>query len=711
MLTTDALHASWNASLCPTAHLSACSLDCLCILSGCLCCAAASSLLPSLVSGCELLKNLVLSGFQHITALDLDTIDVSNLNRQFLFRRVHVGQSKAAVAAAAVGAMVPAAAVSILPLHANIKSAEYNHDFFAGFDLVMNALDNLEARRHVNRLCLSAERTLLESGTQGYAGQTTVITGGVTECFECSPVPAAKTFAVCTIRNTPDKPVHTVVWAKSIYAALFGEEDEGNIMSDARMDLGEAVEKERSAAAADAAAATAGQPLSASRFSSFAREVFTKLFQTEIQKQCEIKERWKDRKPPVPLDLETLIASLNGPRSSTDTVAPPAPLPSPLTSAFFRSRDHSVFTTAENALFLLVTLRALLLERTSELGRLSFDKDDDLAMDFVSAASNLRMDNFGIGTLSRFAVKGIAGNIVHAIATTNAIAAGLMVVEALKILQGKRDQCHTSWITRKGPALLTAQTLSPPNPNCFVCANAMQERQLTLDTSVWTLRRLYATILKKDLSMNEPAIDVVNRDNFIGTEDDHAEEDEEAEEDAAASDAPKIPYLDRPLNSAGVRIDHGALLQVEDQSQKISVSLRIAHRPTAEWNEEETPEMYTLAAPRAPTAAAAASSPAVAAASESQEESKEQSNPNAKVSAPAAAGSGSVSHKRKSADVMEVLDDADADTDDAAATSVAKKAKADAQTPSSLLSAIALSLPAAPVEHSGSAAEDAIELE
>lgn len=47
--------------------------------------------------GCELLKNLVLTGFGEIHIIDLDTIDLSNLNRQFLFRHEHIKKSKALV--------------------------------------------------------------------------------------------------------------------------------------------------------------------------------------------------------------------------------------------------------------------------------------------------------------------------------------------------------------------------------------------------------------------------------------------------------------------------------------------------------------------------------------------------------------------------------------------------------------------------------------
>lgn len=78
--------------------------------------------------GCELLKTLALSGFEDIHIIDMDTIEVSNLNRQFLFRQKHVGQSKAKVAREAVLKFRPQ--IRITPYHANVKNPDFNVDFF-----------------------------------------------------------------------------------------------------------------------------------------------------------------------------------------------------------------------------------------------------------------------------------------------------------------------------------------------------------------------------------------------------------------------------------------------------------------------------------------------------------------------------------------------------------------------------------------------------
>ena len=181
--------------------------------------------------GCEILKNLVLSGFLSIEVIDLDTIDVSNLNRQFLFRTEHVGQPKAVVAAAAVRMFNPD--VKIIAHYGNIKDVKFGIDYIQKFNLVLNALDNIDARRHVNRLCLATDVPMIDSGTTGYLGQVMPVFKGRTACYECVPKPTQKVYPICTIRSTPDKPVHCIVWAKELYKLLFGNRTESMLYEDA----------------------------------------------------------------------------------------------------------------------------------------------------------------------------------------------------------------------------------------------------------------------------------------------------------------------------------------------------------------------------------------------------------------------------------------------------------------------------------------------
>lgn len=61
--------------------------------------------------------------------------------------------------------------IKIEPYHANVKDPNFGVDFFKEFNVVLNGLDNLDARRHVNRLCLAAGVPLVESGTTGFLGQ------------------------------------------------------------------------------------------------------------------------------------------------------------------------------------------------------------------------------------------------------------------------------------------------------------------------------------------------------------------------------------------------------------------------------------------------------------------------------------------------------------------------------------------------------------
>lgn len=73
---------------------------------------------------------------------------------------------------------------------------------------------------------------LIEAGSTGMSGQCTSIFPKVTQCFECLPKPTQKQYPVCTIRSTPDKPVHTIIWAKFLWDSLFGPLENENYLDD-----------------------------------------------------------------------------------------------------------------------------------------------------------------------------------------------------------------------------------------------------------------------------------------------------------------------------------------------------------------------------------------------------------------------------------------------------------------------------------------------
>ncbi|CAJ2666451.1 unnamed protein product [Trifolium pratense] len=112
--------------------------------------------------------NIPASWLGEAASIDMDTIEVSNLNRQFLFRQSHVRQSKDKVARDAVLKFRPK--INITSYHENVKDPDFNVDFFTQFNVVLNGLDYLDARRHVNRLCLAADVPLVD-GTTGFLGQ------------------------------------------------------------------------------------------------------------------------------------------------------------------------------------------------------------------------------------------------------------------------------------------------------------------------------------------------------------------------------------------------------------------------------------------------------------------------------------------------------------------------------------------------------------
>lgn len=177
--------------------------------------------------GCELLKDLALSGFQNLDVIDMDTIEVSNLNRQFLFRFQDVGKSKAEVAAKRV--MERVGGVNIVPHFCRIEDKDI--EFYNDFNIIVLGLDSIEARSYINSVACSfleydsddnpiAEtvKPMVDGGTEGFKGHARVILPGTTPCFECNIwlFPPQVKFPLCTLAETPRTAAHCIEYAHLI---------------------------------------------------------------------------------------------------------------------------------------------------------------------------------------------------------------------------------------------------------------------------------------------------------------------------------------------------------------------------------------------------------------------------------------------------------------------------------------------------------------
>lgn len=175
--------------------------------------------------GCELLKDLAYSGFRQIHVIDMDTIDVSNLNRQFLFREKDVGKAKATVAAEFINKRVLGCKVE--PHYCRIE--DYDTDFYRQFHIVVCGLDSIVARRWINGMLVSLLEydddgnldqssmiPMVDGGTEGFKGHARVILPGMTPCIDCTLdlYPPQVNFPMCTIAHTPRLPEHCIEYVK-----------------------------------------------------------------------------------------------------------------------------------------------------------------------------------------------------------------------------------------------------------------------------------------------------------------------------------------------------------------------------------------------------------------------------------------------------------------------------------------------------------------
>jgi ubiquitin-activating enzyme E1 len=182
--------------------------------------------------GCEFAKNFAMIGFAtsgdgHLYITDPDNIEVSNLARQFLFRKSHAEAkaNKASTARGAINKMNPDVQVTTYEKFAAPSTEDlFDDTFYQSMTFVTNALDNVQARNYVDGRIVAACKPLLESGTQGTKCNSLVFlphkTGSYTDGAQISDEDG-DAIPMCTLRNFPNLINHCVEWARAMFTDMF----------------------------------------------------------------------------------------------------------------------------------------------------------------------------------------------------------------------------------------------------------------------------------------------------------------------------------------------------------------------------------------------------------------------------------------------------------------------------------------------------------
>ena len=470
--------------------------------------------------GCELIKAFALMGVGCskdglISCTDNDNIEVSNLNRQFLFRKGDVGHPKSETACRIGGEMNPDFNVrSYQTLVGEQTENVFNDDFWESLDFIVNAVDNIKARLYVDSRAVWYKKPLLESGTLGTKANSQMIVPHLTQCYGDSTDPPEESIPMCTLRNFPNQIEHTIEWGRDKFNTLFTDRcnDVVSYLENPEKYITELKANNTISGQVDALSLIKSlvDIKSAGSFEAcveFACKQFAENFTNAIEQLLHLFPKdYKDKdghpfwsgpkRAPDVLQLDTsdelhlhfvsacanLVAFNVGipqvrDKSKIAEIAAGVELPKFVPRSNIKiqvdenekEEDNKVEDTAsteevEELKSLVENLDIKNLSvKASDFSPADFEKDDDtnFHIDFIHGAANLRARNYRITECDQLKTKLIAGKIIPAIATTTAMIVGAVGMELYKIVQGfdKIEDYRNSFINLAIPLFVFTEPI------------------------------------------------------------------------------------------------------------------------------------------------------------------------------------------------------------------------------------------------------------
>ncbi|XP_062441552.1 ubiquitin-like modifier-activating enzyme 7 isoform X2 [Rhea pennata] len=496
--------------------------------------------------GCELLKSFAMMGLAagtggNITVADMDTIARSNLHRQFLFHSADISKPKSEVAAAAVRCMNPDIKVTA---HQNqvgpAMELIYGADFFKHLDGVASALDNMETRAYLQSCCLRFLKPLVDSGMEGTRGNVLAMVPHLTNALGPASDPVDKTFPLCTLRHFPQTIEHTLQWARDEFEGLFRLPAENvnrflvdptfleHLEAPKALEVLEQVQRSLQERPRDWQDCVhwARQHWQSCYHNAISQLLLT--FPPEHETSPGVAFWSGDRRCPHLLTFDPdddthvayvmaaahLFAQTHKVLARNDRAATQEILRNLVLPPFTPQEGLKIHIMEERQEVQEAVDQGRLAELTKELARwrgelleaeetqipimepIHFEKDDNFHVDFVTAASNLRAENYGIACADWLTSKRIVGRIVPAIATTTMAVAGLACLEIYKLVWGCQDRsCYrNSNLCLSDSLLLRVQPLPPSTYRYgqkeWSCWDRLEVQGIGADGQEMTVREL-----------------------------------------------------------------------------------------------------------------------------------------------------------------------------------------------------------------------------
>jgi len=132
--------------------------------------------------GCAASLYLTCAGIGHITLIDCDRVELSNLNRQILYYDEDIGEQKPFSAAQKLAKLNPS--IEVTPVFNKI-TAQNAREIIKGANLVIDGMDNFKTRFIINKACVAEGIPFIHGGVHGLFGEVTTILPGRTPCLTC----------------------------------------------------------------------------------------------------------------------------------------------------------------------------------------------------------------------------------------------------------------------------------------------------------------------------------------------------------------------------------------------------------------------------------------------------------------------------------------------------------------------------------------------